>query len=115
MSDWKTIDSPTWKKILQHRFFIAVHKDLYIEDLLNEIAKTVFEQDQKIENALKGIEEWCSDCLKPKHACPSCIYQLTKEELGYRPRLSRGESTIDSDKDDGKYEADWDEERGKYR
>jgi len=51
----------------------------------------------QINTALQGIEEWCSDCLKPKYACPSCIYQLTKEELGYRPRLSRGETSIDSD------------------
>ena len=48
MSDWETIDSPSWKKILQHRFFTAFNKDLYIEDLLNEVAKTVSEQDQKL-------------------------------------------------------------------
>ena len=28
---------------------------------------------------------------------------------------SQDKKKIESDKDDGKYEADWDEERGKYR
>ena len=49
------------------------------------------------QNALKLIEEWCSDCLNPKYSCPSCIYQQIKEELGYRPRLSRGETSIESE------------------
>jgi len=48
-------------------------------------------------NARKGIEEWCSDCLKPKYVCHSCIYQLTMEELGYRPRKSRGETSLESE------------------
>ena len=58
MSEWKTIDSPTWKEILKHRFFIAFNKDLYIEDLLNEIAKTISEQDQKLEAIMDGATNY---------------------------------------------------------
>ena len=50
MSDaWKTVDSPTWKKILKHRFFTAFQKDLYIEEFLNDAAKLVAGQDDKLE------------------------------------------------------------------
>ena len=55
MSEWKTIDSPTWKEILKHRFFIAFNKDLYIEEILNEIAKTISEQDQKLEASQEAL------------------------------------------------------------
>ena len=54
------------------------------------------EAQRKLNAGLKIIEEWCSDCLKPKYTCASCVYQLTKEELGFRPRLSRGETAINS-------------------
>ena len=63
MSEWKTIDSPTWKEILKHRFFIAFNKDLYIEELLNEIAKTISEQDQKLE-AMRGVVAEYPKCDK---------------------------------------------------
>ena len=58
MSEWKTIDSPTWKEILKHSFFIAFNKDLYIEDLLNEIATTISEQDQKLEAIMDGATNY---------------------------------------------------------
>jgi len=62
---------------------------------VKEVGDKLQDQNKK---ALQRTQEWCDDCLKPKYACPSCIYQLTKEALGYRPRLSMGEKTIESDK-----------------
>ena len=57
--------------------------------LLERIGESVAQK--KIDATLEYIDEWCSDCLKPRYACPSCVYQTMKELLGYRPRLSRGE------------------------
>ena len=67
------------------------------EECFSEWVQQSYLNNQKLENALKRIEEWCSDCLKPKFTCPSCVYQLIKEELGYKPRLSRGESIYSKD------------------
>jgi len=38
--------SKVWGEILQHKFFKAFHKDLYIEDLLTVIANKVNEMEQ---------------------------------------------------------------------
>ena len=47
--------SKVWEKILQHKFFKAFHKDLYIEDLLTEIANTIYIMELKI-NSLEKKE-----------------------------------------------------------
>lgn len=40
--------SKVWGEILQHTFFKAFHKDIYIEDLLTVIANKVYEMELKI-------------------------------------------------------------------
>jgi len=61
---------------------------------LDHCAESFDEQTKKLEAGLGIIAVWCDDCLKPKYACPSCIYQSIKEALGYEPRLSRGEQEV---------------------
>lgn len=81
MTEWKKL-----RKEFREKYYHADHEALMT---LLEVGDRMQSQNQA---ALKRIEEWCSDCLKPKFSCPSCVYQLTKEELGYRPRLSEGET-----------------------
>ena len=69
----------------------------YIKGDFEKVKTEGNKMQSQIQAALKGIEEWCSDCLKPKYSCPSCVWQLTKEELGYRPRLSHGETSINGE------------------
>jgi len=59
--------SKTWGKILKHKFFTAFNKDIYIKDLLTEIANTIYLMELKIERCNNSEDSTITLCGEDEH------------------------------------------------